>query len=371
MAEVKEFIPTLLPQPIALNDSLYTKLIQTSRILGELKGIAKTIPNQNILINTLILQEAKDSSEIENIITTHDELFLSNFDTHPISQSTKEVKDYAIALQKGFELIKEDNLLRISHILQVQETLERNQAGFRKQAGTMLKNQNGEIQYIPPQNPQKILKLMENLERYINDDSLQDIDPLVKMAIIHYQFESIHPFYDGNGRTGRIINVLYLVYKDLLELPILYLSSYIIKHKSRYYTLIKKIQESGEVLEWIDFFLEGILQTSKNTIQTIQTIKTLITQTTQLIQEQEPTVYNKELVESFFLHPYIKIETLVDRLCISRQTASKYLKACERLDILHCKKLGKHHFYVNTQLFEVLQRGHEFHSFSKKERVIL
>lgn len=357
MPEVKEFIPSLLPRPIDLTPNLYVKLIHTSRKLSELKGIAKSIPNQNILINTLILQEAKDSSEIENIITTHDELFFSSFDIHPISQATKEVKDYATALQKGFELIKKDNLLRNSHILQIQETLECNQAGFRKQAGTMLKNQKGEVQYIPPQNPQEIIKLMENLERYINDDSLQEIDSLVKMAVIHYQFESIHPFYDGNGRSGRIINVLYLVYKELLDLPILYLSNYIIKHKTKYYTLLKAIQKNGEMLEWVDFMLEGVLQTSEKTIQTIQTIKTLMDSVTQTLQESEPALYSKDLVDCLFLHPYIKIESLVQALSISRQTASKYLKICEKLAILHCKKLGRHHFYVNTQLFEVLQKS--------------
>lgn len=354
---IQEFLPKPLPYPIKLSDEIYTKLIKTSRKLSELKGVARSIPNQNILINTLILQEAKDSSEIENIITTHDELFLSHFDNQHISQATKEVRDYARALQRGFELIRQDCLLKNSHILQIQGILEQNQAGFRKQAGTKLKNQKGEIAYIPPQNPQDIIRLMDNLEQYINDDSLQELDPLIKMTLIHYQFESIHPFYDGNGRTGRILNVLYLVYKDLLDLPILYLSSFIIRHKAKYYELLRNIQQNEDFQEWIAYLLEGVLQTSQKTIATIEAIKTLMDQTTLILQEKESNIYSKDLVESLFLHPYIKSESLVKNLEITRQTASKYLKICEKHQILHCKKLGRIHFYINTKLFEILQKS--------------
>ena len=205
------------------------KTTSASRALAELKSIAKTIPNTAILTNTLVLQESKDSSEIENIITTHDELFKADiFENMVSSMATKEVQRYAEALLKGFEIVKHTQLLTANNIISIQTTLERNNAGFRKQAGTSLKNaQTGEVIYTPPQNYDTIADLMTNLVNFINDNELSDLDPLVKMAIIHVQFESIHPFYDGNGRTGRIINILYLILQDLLDTPILYLSRFI------------------------------------------------------------------------------------------------------------------------------------------------
>ena len=354
---MKEFIPPKLPLDFQFQETTYKKLILASRELSELKGIAKTIPNQEILINTLSLQEAKDSSEIENIITTHDELFLSAMHSEALSKSAKEVQNYAKALKIGFKLIQAEGLLRTAHILKMQQILEGNHAGFGKQAGTTLKNQKGEIKYIPPQNPQDILTLMDNLEQYINDDSLQDLDPLIKMAIIHYQFESIHPFYDGNGRTGRIINILYLVHKQLLDLPILYLSGYILKHKQDYYTLLEEIRDQTKTWKWINFMLEGIIQTSKQSIQTIKTIKSLSEEVSQILQHHEPKLYSKDFVEMLFIHPYTKIEFIQKSLKITRQTASRYLKTCEKLQILHCLKFGRSNYYINTKLFKALQKG--------------
>ena len=231
---MKEFIPSKLP----LKKDIETKEILRATItahktLAELKGIANSLPNQKIVINTLVLQEAKDSSEIENIITTYDEIYRSDISDSFINSDIKEVQNYKDALYLGFEIIKTKKFLTINHIKEIQSTLEKNDAGFRKQSGTVLKNPTtGEIKLIPPQNPKDIEELMTNLVDYINDSSLEDFDSLVKMAIIHYQFESIHPFYDGNGRTGRIINILYLVLENLLDVPILYLSRYIIKNKA-------------------------------------------------------------------------------------------------------------------------------------------
>ena len=256
---MKEFIPNELPLEIPISENMYKLLVTASRALSELRGIARTIPNRFILINALVLQEAKDSSEIENIITTHDELFLSQVDKSKMAKATKEVQDYGKALQIGFWLISRDRLFRNSHILAIQKRLERNDAGFRRQSGTMLKNPStGEIKHIPPQHYEDIVRLMSNLEQYINDDSMQDLDPLIKMAIIHYQFESIHPFYDGNGRSGRIINILYLVYKGLLDLPILYLSGYIVRHKAEYYELLQKVRDENAWEEWISYILKGV-----------------------------------------------------------------------------------------------------------------
>ena len=217
------------------------KAIQANRALAKLNGVAKIIPNSQILINSLVLQEAKDSSEIENIITTHDELYRASVDISNISNETKEVQNYSKALLLGYNLVKDNELLLKKYIVAIQKELEQNDAGIRRQSGTVLKNeQTDEVIYTPPQEFELIDRLMSDLERYINEPN--DIDPLINMAIIHYQFESIHPFYDGNGRTGRIINILYLILNDLLDIPILYLSRYIIKNKADYYRLLQEVR---------------------------------------------------------------------------------------------------------------------------------
>ncbi|SFV70050.1 MloA protein, putative [hydrothermal vent metagenome] len=209
--------------------------------MAKLNGVAKIIPNSQILINSLVLQEAKDSSEIENIITTHDELYRASVDISNISNETKEVQNYSKALLLGYNLVKDNELLLKKYIVAIQKELEQNDAGIRRQSGTVLKNeQTDEVIYTPPQEFELIDRLMSDLERYINEPN--DIDPLINMAIIHYQFESIHPFYDGNGRTGRIINILYLILNDLLDIPILYLSRYIIKNKADYYRLLQEVR---------------------------------------------------------------------------------------------------------------------------------
>ena len=355
---MQEFIPEELSLKIDLNDAIIRKLVKASRELGKLNGIAKIIPNQAILINALVLQEAKDSSEIENIITTHDELFLSQVNQSKMTKAAKEVRDYGRALQIGFWLIGRDKLFRNSHILAIQKRLERNNAGFRRQSGTTIKNLNtGEIEHIPPQHYDDIVRLMSNLERYINDDSLHDIDPLIKMAMIHYQFESIHPFYDGNGRNGRIVNILYLVYKELLDLPILYLSGYIVKNKALYYELLQKVRDKNAWEEWILYMLEGVSQTASNTIKIINEIKNLIANTKNILQTKEPKIYSKDFVESLFIHPYTKIDYIAERLKISRQTASKYLKICQELRILTCVNIGRNKYYVNIKLFELFKKG--------------
>ncbi|PZT48400.1 addiction module protein [Helicobacter valdiviensis] len=354
---MKEFIPPKLPLNIELNTHIYNLIIKATRKLAELNGLSKIIPNPNILINALILQEAKDSSEIENIITTHDELFLSQIDESKLTRAAKEVKDYSNALKKGYELLKREKLLRNSHILEIQKTLEGNNAGFRKQSGTMLKNPiTGEIKHIPPQNPRDIQELMSNLEQYINDDSLDELDVLVKMAIIHYQFESIHPFYDGNGRTGRIINILYLVYKELLDAPILYLSAYIVKNKEEYYRLLQKVRDEGAIIEWIEYILKGIEQTAIKTIETITIIEKMMFDVGEILQNKT-NFYSKDFVEILFTHPYTKIDFLTQILGVSRQSASKYLKTCENLKILECIKIGRNHYYVNRELLRLFRKG--------------
>ena len=352
-----EFIPNNLPLEIDIETkAILKKSILANKALAKLNGVAKIIPNQAILINSLILQEAKDSSEIENIITTHDELYQSSLDISNISHATKEVQSYSRALLKGFDLVKETSLLLTRHIVDIQQELEGNVAGIRKQSGTVLKNQaTGEVIHTPPQEETTIRKLLDNLEQYINTND--GIDPLIKMAIIHYQFETIHPFYDGNGRTGRIINILYLVLNELLDLPILYLSSYIIKHKADYYRLLQEVRTKGSWEEWIIYMLEGIEQTATKQVQLINDIKELMDKTKEKLKSELPKIYSKDLLEVLFIHPYTKIDMLVDNLELHRDTASKHLKAMEKIGILNSVQIKNTRFYVNVKLFELLQRG--------------
>lgn len=325
--------------------------------LAELKGIASTIPNQHILINTLGLQEAKDSSAIENIITTHDDLYKSELNFDGIkSLETKEVQNYISALKRGFELISDKKILTNKTILQIQEVLEDNKAGFRRLPGTTLKNAaTGETIYTPPQDYEVILKLMSNLERYINDAEMQDIDPLIKMAIIHFQFESIHPFYDGNGRTGRIINILYLILEDLQTLPILYLSNYIIKHKTDYYSYLQKVRDENLWEDWILFIIKGVEETARETIGLITKISSLMLDYKHRLRDNYK-FYSQELLNNLFKHPYTKIEFVMSDLGVSRLTAANYLNKLSADKMLIKKKLGTANYYINQELFELLTK---------------
>lgn len=327
---------------------------KSNRKLAELKGMSKTIPNSLILINTLALREAKDSSEIENIITTNDELYKADIEIEITDSSTKEVQNYTRALKKGFKLIEDKGFLTTNLIIEIQEELEENKSGIRKQPGTILKNPlTGETVYTPPQDYNEILSLLKNLEDYINIDD-DEIDPLIKLAIIHYQFESIHPFPDGNGRTGRIINILYLVLKELLDIPVLYLSSYIIKNKNDYYKLLNKVGTEEAWEEWIMYMLIGIEKTAEESISLISGIGKIMNETMTLIQNEAPKIYSKDLVETLFLHPYTKIDFLAENLGISRQTASSYLNQIEELNILKKEKVGKYNYNINLKIFRLL-----------------
>lgn len=323
--------------------------------LAELKGICSIIPNPDILINTLGLQEAKDSSAIENIITTHDDIYKSglNFEAFK-SLNAKEVQNYISALKKGYEMISQTGLLTGRAILQIQELLEGNTAGYRKQPGTVLKSSaTGETIYTPPQDFNDINRLMANLENFINEPAHSDLDPLTKMAIIHFQFESIHPFYDGNGRTGRIINILYLILAKLQTLPILYLSSYIINHKSDYYRLLQEVRENNSWEEWILFMINGIERTSVETIGLIGRIRELM-MTFKHDLRGNYKFYSQELLNNLFKHPYTKIEFIVNDLKVSRLTAANYLNKLAEDGLLRKKKLGTGNYYINEPLFELL-----------------
>ena len=340
--------------------SVLKKAAEAHRYLAELKGIAATIPNEEILINTLILQEARHSSEIENIITTQDDLYRAvASDDAGVSPATKEVQDYATALRAGFQRVRQSRLIRLDDILFIQETLEKNKAGLRKLPGTTLKNMaTGEVVYEPPQAATQIQDLMENLLAYINDDALCDADPLVKMAIIHHQFESIHPFYDGNGRTGRIINMLYLVAKDLLGLPVLYLSRYLIRTKAGYYRELQAVRDAGNWEPWLLYMLEGVSQTARQTIDLIARIRDLMEHTKQRMRDECPKIYRQELLNNLFNHPYTKIEFVMDDLDVSRITAAKYLDELVSIGLLEKIRVGRSNFYINRPLMTLfLERG--------------
>lgn len=348
--------------PLPLDCDIETKAVLKSlpsahASLAELKGIASTMPNQSILINTLGLQEAKDSSAIENIITTHDDLYKSelNLDSFK-SLNAKEVQNYITATKTGFELISKSGLITNRTILKIQEVLEGNKAGFRKLPGTTLKNvSTGEIIYTPPQDPAEIQDLMTNLETFINDKESCGFDPLVKMAIIHFQFESIHPFYDGNGRTGRIINILYLIQEKLQDLPILYLSNYIIKNKSDYYRLLQEVRIKNNWEEWLIFMIRAVDQTSRETIDLIVKIRELMMNYKRSLRDNYK-FYSQDLLNNLFKHPYTKIEFIQRDLNVSRITAANYLNTLADDKLLTKKRLGTANYYINDPLFKLLSQ---------------
>ena len=344
-----------LPPQIELETAKVLKqLSQSHRYLAELKGTSKTIPNESILINTLTLQEAKDSSEIENIITTHDDLYKENIFIDSKNPSSKEVFNYAQGLKLGFEIVRNEKLLLNKHILTIQKELLENNAGFRTQGGTKLVNSQGQTIYTPPQNKEEVLELMANLEKFINDNEYSNLDPIIKMAIIHYQFESIHPFYDGNGRTGRIINILYLVLQGLLDIPILYLSRYITQNKAEYYQVLQDVRTKNDWEHLILYFLKSVEVTAMQTIDLITNINSLMQNYKTDIQTKLPKIYSQDLLNILFKNPYTKIEFLEIELRITRQTASIYLDKIASIGLLQKVKIKNSNFYINNALIDCL-----------------
>lgn len=352
----------LLPLPYDLETkTVLRQANKANRKLAELKGVAQAIPNERILISSLTLQEAKDSSAVENIVTTQDDLYRAGLDANftLIGAATKEVLFYREAINEGFKLVRNKNILALNDIKRIQEVLEQNSAGFRTTPGTQLKrSSDGAVIYTPPQDGQRIVELMSNLEQFINDDELYPIDPLVKMAIIHHQFESIHPFYDGNGRTGRIVNILYLVTSGLLDLPILYLSRYITHNKAEYYERIQAIRNatgdnSAQWEAWILYMLRGVEQTAEETIALVKNIGKLMTEYKNIIRPAFGGKYSHELLNGLLYHPYTKIGHLESNMQVSRQTAAKYLDRLASLGLLQKERMGKENYYINTKLMEL------------------
>lgn len=363
---MSEYIIPTLPLPYDLETKeILRQVNRANRKLAELKGVAQTIPNEQILINSLTLQEAKDSSEVENIVTTQDDLYRAelNLKEAAINASTKEVLNYRQAMQKGFALVRKNKLLTLNYIKQIQEVLEENKGGFRAGPGTTLQNQHKEIVYTPPQSKVQIEEFMHNLELYINDPDMHDIDPLIKMAIIHHQFESIHPFLDGNGRTGRIISILYLVINSLLDLPILYLSRYITHNKGEYYRLIQRVRDAGENNqseweEWILFILKGVEETAEETIRLIKGMSLLMAEYKNILRPLFGRQYKHELLNNLFYHPYTKIEFIQQDMLVQRKTATKYLDMIVETGLLEKVKIKHTNYYMNVRLIELFM-NHE------------
>jgi Fic family protein len=333
--------------------AIMAKLAAANRQLAELKGVVQSIPNEAILINTLALQEAKDSSAIENIVTTHDELFRDAAFPDSAVPAAKEVARYRQALDAGFEAVTRTGLLTNGTILRIQAELEQNNAGFRTQAGTTLKANTGEVVYTPPQDPAEVIALMTELERFINDRALFPADPLIKMALVHHQFESIHPFYDGNGRTGRIICVLYLVKEQLLEIPVLYLSRHIVRTKLDYYRLLQAVRDRDAWGEWVIYMLTAVEETAREGIATIHAIREALFEVKHEIRERYK-FYSQDLINNLFTHPYTKIDFVKNDLGVTRLTATRYLDELAQGGILEKQKVGRSNYYINRKLYAIL-----------------
>ena len=351
----------LLPLPYDFETKAVLRQVNAAnRRLAELKGIALTIPNENILISTLVLQEALDSSAVENIVTTSDDLYKAdlNMEGDIGNAAAKEVLLYREAMSVGFNLARNNKLLRLNDIMEIQKVLERNDAGFRRVPGTVLMATNKDVVYTPPQEYDEVIRLMSNLEKYINDDRMHDVDPLIKVAIIHQQFESIHPFYDGNGRTGRIMIILYLIINNLLDLPILYLSRYITHNKGNYYRLIQRIRDKNtdnfeEWEQWILFMLKGIEETAIQTIELIKEISALMADYKKKLRPLFGRLYKHELINNLFFHPYTKIEYMEKDMMVQRKTATKYLEKIVEAGLLQKVKFGRSNYYINTKLMDL------------------
>ena len=305
-----------IPDPSSLEvKAVWQNLAEAHRYLAELKGLCESLPNRAILLDTLAIQEAKDSSEIENIVTTHDELYAYD-QSGSASPAAKEVQNYIAALKVGFTDVVKTGLIRMNTILRVQEEVEQNNAGFRKVPGTVLKNQTtGAVVYEPPQDAVLIEKLMTDLVDFIHAED--DLDPLLRMAIAHHQFESIHPFYDGNGRTGRILNLLMLQRDDLMNLPVLYLSRYITATKDQYYQLLQSTRESGMWTDWCVYIVKGVAVTAKSEIGLIKNLRQLMQTTKHRLRNELPRIYSQELLNNLFRYPYTKIEFIEKDLGVS------------------------------------------------------
>lgn len=346
-----------LPPDMPLDTKpIFQALITARSALAELKGKFDSLPNQDILIETLWLQEALASSEIENIVTTLDEAFRVDLYTNTGSVEAKEVVRYRDALRLGYDAWRKHQIISENTLIGMFRLIKEYDGGYRKTPGTVLRNaRTGELVYKPPQHEQEIIALMRDLEVFINDHESCSLDPLIKMALIHHQFESIHPFPDGNGRVGRILNVLYLTHTGLLNVPILYLSCAINHTKPEYYRLLRTVRVEGAWEEWIVYMLSAVEKTATSTLQLVTDIHDLMQQTKVRMRGELPKIYSQDLLNSIFSHPYTRIKFLEEDLNKSRGTVNSYLKNLVQHNFLEEVRHGRNNYYINTPLMDLLQ----------------
>jgi Fic family protein len=347
-------LPALPPAGDIETAAVLKKAISASRAMAELKGMAERMPNQAMLIDSLVLQEARASSEIENILTTNDEVYKAASDEAlPASAEAKEVLRYRQALNHGFRQIK-TRPLATGLFVEIAQLIKETQFDIRTMPGTRIANGKGATIYTPPEGETVIRDKLRELENFMHADD--DLDVLVKMALVHYQFEAIHPFPDGNGRTGRILNILYLVDRGLLNLPVLYLSRYIIDHKAAYYEGLRRVTEEGAWHDWVLYMLDAVEQTSIRTHGQITEILALMESVRERVQREAPGIYSKDLIEQIFKQPYCKIQFLERAGMGTRQTCSKYLRELESMGVLTGQKMGREVYFINDALFKLLTR---------------
>lgn len=348
-------LPTLPPTVELETRAVLKRCIEARTALAELKQAAELIPNQRMLINTLPLLEAKDSSEIESIVTTTDLLFQHAQDgEHQADPATKEALRYRKALHNGYQSLA-DRPLCTGTAVEICRTLKGVNMDIRRVPGTQLTNdRTGEIIYTPPEGEDRLRDLLANWERFLHNET--DLDPLVRMAIGHYQFEAIHPFTDGNGRTGRVLNTLFLIQEGLLNLPILYLSRYIIVHRADYYRLLLNVTRDNAWEPWLLYMLSAVEETARWTCVKIAAIRRLAEHTTQFVRAQLPKTYCRELVDVIFEQPYCRISNVVDKQIAQRQAASRYLKELVSIGVLQEVQVGKEKLFIHPKLMQLLTR---------------
>ncbi len=347
-------LPLLPPKADVETKEILRKTISAGRALAQLNGTLMNLPNPTLFLDTIYLQEAKASSEVENIITTNDELYKSLVAEKKIENaSTKEVLSYKKALWLGLEKLKEKPFITTNLCISIVQCIKQNKSSIRKTPGTTLRNAKGEVIYTPPSGEDVIREKLANLEKFINDDN--SVDPLIKMAIMHYQFEATHPFVDGNGRTGRILLLLYLKVSGLLDMPAIYLSEYIIKNKADYYKSLRGVTEDNDWENYILYMLDMIEVTSNKGLERLNKITKAIEKTAEEIKTKLPKVYSKDLVEILFRLPYTKRKHLVDENIGSLKTVGNYLNILEDNEFLKSVKVGKEKLYLNERLLKILE----------------
>ncbi|MBC8103846.1 MAG: Fic family protein [Cytophagales bacterium] len=351
-------LPMLPPSGVELETRAVLKqAIAANRALAQLKGSGDLLPNHSVLVRVIGLQEAKLSSEIENIVTTNDELYraFSEEISRASDPHTKEVLSYNDALWYGYNRLTEGRPLATRLFAEIAQIIKQSHLDIRTTTGTQIQNSaTGEAIYTPPEGESVVRNKLSNLEDFLH--AKDDLDPLVKMAILHYQFEAIHPFTDGNGRTGRILNILYLIHAGLLDIPVLYLSRYIIAHKSDYYAGLRQVTENSAWEEWILFLLRAVESTATETYERIQAIRVLMQETTETVRASLPRIYSKDLIEVLFAQPYCKIKFLEDAGLGHRQTASKYLHELAGIGVLKPLSAGRERYFLNTAFLDLLAR---------------